>query len=158
MGVFRRKEPPKRGHPPRAIRTLYPEYFLEILSAAQVPATPVNVARLTERKAFTLGTQAGAYCAQLGDQRAFRAFVNDFAGRLRDTPDVVDRMIDWLWSWHPGCHRAMTAFFDKWRNGLLKQEGSFLTGVQEIPPFDDNTYSASEDEKSWRMVYESNLK
>lgn len=131
--------------------TLYPEYFLSILSAAGVPATPLNVSRLIERTAVMIGGQAGAYCGQGADPHAFREFVNQFAHGLQGDSHVVDRMVDWLWAWNAGCHHDLMSRFGKWRDHLLGPD-SFLAGADEIPLWEDSS-GADSVEDLWRLVY-----
>jgi hypothetical protein len=134
-------------HRPRAIPTLDPWFSIDLLRRAGVPDTAVNRARVAERTAFAIGTQAGAFTAQLGDPAAFSVFTRRFA----DTP-VPDEMIDWLWAWHPLCHHGLTKYLAQWHDDLL-QPGSFLTDAAggEIPPWTDRPTA-----EAWRAVFHRN--
>ncbi|MGV9213661.1 hypothetical protein ACTFTM_17545 [Micromonospora sp. RB23] len=142
-------------HRPRTIPPLYPDYCLDSLSSAGVPDTPVNRARLAERTAFTVGSQAGAFTAQLRDPEAFEEFVSRFGVASPDRRlQQADDMIDWLWAWHPLCHHGLTRQVAKWHDGLL-QRGSFLTASAggEIPAWGDST---ADTKQAWRLVFERN--
>ncbi|MER7590897.1 hypothetical protein ABTW72_25505 [Micromonospora sp. NPDC127501] len=142
-------------HRPRTIPPLYPDYCLGLLSRGGVPDTPVNRARLAERTAFTVGSQAGAFTAQLRDPGAFEEFVSRFGVASPDRRlQQADDMIDWLWAWHPLCHHGLTRQVAKWHDAL-RQPGSFLTAAAggEIPAWNDST---ADTKQAWRLVFEKN--
>jgi len=134
-------------HRPRAIPTLDPWFYIDLLRRGGVPDTPVNRARLAERTAFAIGTQAGVFTAQLHDPAAFSVFARRFA----EAP-IPDEMIDWLWAWHPLCHQGLTKQLAKWHDDLL-QPGSILTGTPdgEIPPWHDRPTT-----EAWRQAFARN--
>jgi hypothetical protein len=144
---------------PREVPTLYPAYFVEVLTTAGAPPTPTNVARLVERTAFMIGGQGAAYFAQLRDPPAFEVFVRNFArgGIPARRPHLVDDMVDWLWAWNPGCHDDLRQRFSKWRNGLLGP-GSFVVPGEEIPPFTSGGDATVNHEPAWRMIFAKNAR
>jgi hypothetical protein len=145
---------------PRSVPVLNPTFYTTTLAAAGVPATPTNRVELAGRTAAAIGMQAGALTAQLRDPEAFAEFVNRFA--MGGPPDrkmeLADDMIDWLWAWHPGCHKGLVRQVDKWRTGLLRP-GSFLTAAAggEIPPWNEPG-SPADNTDVWRTVFEANWK
>lgn len=145
---------------PRTIRQLHPALYEELLTATGVPVTPTNISRLAERAAFAIGTQAGAFTAQLDDERAFDEFVVRFATAPPDRqPFVADEMIDWLWAWSPGCHRGLTRQVSTWQDGLLAPSSFLAAAVGgEIPPFQDDSDEGLDSSVAWRLVFDRNRK
>jgi hypothetical protein len=143
---------------PRAVPTLYPQYYLDILASAGVRATTVNVFRLIERTAFITGLQGAVYSAQLKDPQALEELISRFA--RGGSPDrqlqLVDDIVDWLWTWNPGCHKALQSQIHKWRNGLLSP-GTFLTAGSDIPPWNPDS-DVTDNSDAWRMAYAKNLR
>jgi hypothetical protein len=158
MAIFsRRKNANAHSPSPRAVPTLYPDYFLSILADAGVTATSDNLRRLVERTACAIGGQAAAYFAQKRDPRSFERFIADFS-KIKPPEErllVADEMIDWLWSWDPFCHDALTAWPKKWRDGSLKP-GSYITDNGVAPWNDDTTQAPSDDREVWQTVFEHN--
>jgi hypothetical protein len=140
---------------PRTIPELFPVYFTSLLGEAGVAATPVNVARLVERTAFMLGCQGAAYCAQLGDPRGFEELVRQFArgGPLERRMHLADDLVDWLWTWNPGCHDDLPLRVARWRDGLLRP-GSFLVRGRDVPPFDET--ADADNTAAFRAVFAKN--
>jgi hypothetical protein len=141
---------------PRTIPKLYPRYFLDLLAAARVQATPMNMARLVERTAFITGGQGAVYCAQLKDPQALEELIDRFA-RIQVEPggdhDVVDQIVDWLWAWNPGCHDALERQMQKWYEGCLAP-GSFLVAGENVPPWSDS--DNPDNSEAWRLMYAKN--
>lgn len=125
----------------RAISTLYPQYFLDLLAETGVPATPTNVTRLIERVFVMVSGQADAYFQQLDDPGARAEFHRRFAegGPPERVLYVVDDMVDWLWGWHPGCRAALQELFPKIREGLLQPHSFLRTAGDEIVPWSEWT-------------------
>jgi hypothetical protein len=143
---------------PRSIPTLYPQYFLDLIKASGVQATVTNVLRLIERTAFATGFQGAVYCAQLKDPKALEELIRRFArgGPPDRQLQLVDDMVDWLWAWNPGCHKALVRQFDDWRERLLAP-GSFLIPGTEIPPWGE-TPNDNDNTEAWRLGYAQNLR
>jgi hypothetical protein len=143
---------------PRAVPTLYPQYYLNLLAESGVQATTVNVSRLIERTAFIIGLQGAVYCAQLKDPQALEELISRFASG--GPPDrqlqLVDDIVDWLWAWNPGCHKALERQIHKWRDGLLAP-GTFLTAGRDIPPWDPDSDNPG-NSAAWRIAYAKNLR
>lgn len=142
---------------PRTIPVLYPNYFLEILAATRVQATPTNVARLVDRTAFITGGQGAVYCAQLRDPRALEELIKRFGRNIRVRSDadlrVVDDIVDWLWAWNPGCHDALAGQIKKWRD-LCVKPGGFLVAGKDVPAWYES--NDSDNTQAWRMMYAKN--
>lgn len=142
---------------PRTIPVLYPDYFLDILGAAQVQPTAMNVTRLVERTAFIMGGQGAVYCAQLRDPHALEELISRFAGNTdvqrSGNLRVVDEIVDWLWAWNPGCHDALEQQIQKWHD-LCVKPGGFLVAGNDVPPWNDPDDSDST--QAWRLMYARN--
>jgi hypothetical protein len=142
---------------PRTIPILYPQFFLDLIAASEVPATLTNTFRLIERIVFQIGVQGAIFCAQIEDPSAFEEFVRLFADN--GTADhrqlnVPDNMIDWLWKWNPSCHKSLEGSVHGWRTELPKP-GTFLKRGHDIQPWFEDPNNTSH-ERTWRLVYETN--
>jgi hypothetical protein len=141
---------------PRAVPILYPQYFLEIIATSGAQATVVNVLRLIERTAMMLGAQGATYCAQLKDPQALEELISRFArgGPPDRQLQIVDDMVDWLWAWNPGCHRALVQQFQKWRVLLLAPDSPLVAG-SELPPYISDS-GHTDHAAIWRYMYATN--
>ncbi|WP_203909196.1 hypothetical protein [Rhizocola hellebori] len=138
---------------PRSVPHLFPDYYVEILTSADITPTFENVARLVGRTVAMFGGQAGAFCAQTGNRATFDVFLRTFAPSavLEDQSNVVDEMVDWLWARNPGFHFGIKRQLMRWREGLRASEGTFLDGGNVLPWMWDT--GAEGAVKMWTLVF-----
>jgi len=124
---------------PRTIPTLYPKFFLDLLSAAGTPATPTNVSRFLERVFVMVKSQANQFFEQLDDPHAQAEFARHFDGGGPEDRilNSVDDMIDWLWNWNPACHRPLERTVQKIHDLLLQPHSFLHTNGGDITPWSE---------------------
>ncbi|MBQ0977864.1 hypothetical protein [Micromonospora sp. M61] len=124
---------------PRTIPTLYPKFFLELLAAADTPATPTNVSRFVERVFVMIKGQANVFFQQLDEPAAQAEFNNHFDGGGPEDRvlNCVDDMIDWLWKWNPACHRPLERTVRSIHDGLLMPHSFLHTNGGDITPWSE---------------------
>ncbi len=124
---------------PRDIPPLYPAFFERILRATDLPGTPTNMGRLTERVArMIMAGGAYAYFDQAHDESARRSFAAEFQVDLppQAALSVCDEMINWLWTWHWTCHQSLRVIVPRIEELLLSEDSPLRKAKEEIPPME----------------------
>jgi hypothetical protein len=146
---------------PRSIPRLYPDYFVETLSAAGLPASPHNLLNLANKAAFAIAQQAVIILKQGGHESLFSDFVREFAPKMvrDDQTKVTDDIVDWLWARSPGAHYGLDRQVGKFREFFLKHRGGVAEDRGELEPWragdKDEAEQCAEIVALWNLEFET---